>query len=317
MIYSVILNLFVAHLLGDFYLQWPKMCNNKITRNQKGWGLWTHAAIVGILSGFALYDAAAIWQMIVMTILTAVAHGLIDWSKSYLLVRNQICEIEGECVKAGPESRKRIRYFIVDQIVHLGFIVGFAYLWLRMTPDWTEFAWLQTYVEQHPVRVYTAIGLMLMIRPANILILDIFASYRINGDAQPERRATQSVANSTANSSTATENDTNAAANGAHATENGAHVADQAENREETCEEGHGNFHSGALIGYTERALMLIFVVLSQYEAIGLLIAAKSILRFSEASSGNEKSEYVLSGTLLSLLLAVITGLLILQLPAV
>ena len=299
MIYSVILNLFVAHLLGDFYLQWPKMCDNKITRNLRGWGLWTHAAIVGILSGFALYDAAAIWQMIVMTILTAVAHGLIDWSKSYLLVRNQICEIEDECVKAGPESRKRIRYFIIDQIIHLGFIVGFAYLWLAITPVWTEFAWLQTYVEQHPVRVYTAIGLLLMIRPANILILDIFASYRITGDAQP--------------GISANENGANAPQCGTNAAGNAAHSADNAENGEETCEEEHGNFHSGALIGYTERALMLIFVVLSQYEAIGLLIAAKSILRFSEASSGNEKSEYVLSGTLLSLLLAVITGLLILQ----
>ena len=303
MIYSAILNLFVAHLLGDFYLQWPKMCDNKITRNQRGWGLWTHAAIVGILSGIALFDTAAIWQMALMVMLTAAGHGLIDWGKSYLLVKKQICEIEGACVKAGPESRKRIRYFIADQIVHLCFIVGLAYLWLAIIPDWTEFAWLQTYLGQHPVRVYTAIGLLLMIRPANILILDIFASYRINSDSQPDISANGNSANATQC--------------GTNATENAAHSADSAENGEEICEEDHGNFHSGALIGYTERALMLIFVVLSQYEAIGLLIAAKSILRFSEASSGNEKSEYVLSGTLLSLLMAVITGLLILHLPAV
>lgn len=79
--------------------------------------------------------------------------------------------------------------------------------------------------------------------------------------------------------------------------------------------EGHVYFHAGALIGYTERCLILIFVVLSQYEAIGFLIAAKSILRFSEASSGNVKSEYVLAGTLLSLMFALFLGLCVIKMP--
>ena len=55
--------------------------------------------------------------------------------------------------------------------------------------------------------------------------------------------------------------------------------------------------------------LIVLFVVLSQYEAIGFLIAAKSILRFSEATSGSVKSEYVLTGTLLSLTIALCLGL--------
>ena len=53
---------------------------------------------------------------------------------------------------------------------------------------------------------------------------------------------------------------------------------------------------------------------MSQYEAIGFLIAAKSILRFNEASSGSVKSEYVLTGTLLSLTIALSLGILILKL---
>lgn len=60
-----------------------------------------------------------------------------------------------------------------------------------------------------------------------------------------------------------------------------------------------------------ERTLVLVFVVLSQWAAIGFLVAAKSILRFSEASSGREKSEYVLTGTLLSLTLAIFIGLVV------
>ena len=73
----------------------------------------------------------------------------------------------------------------------------------------------------------------------------------------------------------------------------------------------HGNFHSGALIGTLERWLTVVFVVLNQYEAIGFLLAAKSILRFSETNKGDEKSEYVLTGTLLSLTIAVGLGLLV------
>ncbi len=80
-----------------------------------------------------------------------------------------------------------------------------------------------------------------------------------------------------------------------------------------TENDDHGNFHSGELIGWLERGLMLLFVVMSQYEAIGFLIAAKSILRFNEASSGSEKSEYVLTGTLLSLAIALTLGILILK----
>lgn len=69
-------------------------------------------------------------------------------------------------------------------------------------------------------------------------------------------------------------------------------------------------FKSGSLIGILERALIIVFIYLQQYGAIGFLIAAKSILRFKVANEG-EKSEYVLTGTLLSLTIACFCGWLI------
>ena len=71
--------------------------------------------------------------------------------------------------------------------------------------------------------------------------------------------------------------------------------------------EKESGFNAGALIGTIERWLVLIFVCLQRYDALGLLIAAKSIIRFREKDAG--KSEYVLAGTLLSILIAVISGL--------
>ncbi len=68
-------------------------------------------------------------------------------------------------------------------------------------------------------------------------------------------------------------------------------------------------FNAGALSGTIERWLILIFVCLQRYDALGLLVAAKSIIRYSEKDTA--KTEYVLAGTLLSIFIAVIAGLLL------
>lgn len=63
--------------------------------------------------------------------------------------------------------------------------------------------------------------------------------------------------------------------------------------------------NAGKLIGITERLLALALILLGQYGAVGLIITAKSILRFNAI----QKSEYVLVGTLLSFAIAVFTGI--------
>lgn len=73
-------------------------------------------------------------------------------------------------------------------------------------------------------------------------------------------------------------------------------------------EQGSG-FNAGSLIGNIERWLILTFVIMQRYEAIGLLIAAKSIIRFGDAQT--RKSEYVLAGTLMSIFIAVLAGMMV------
>lgn len=69
--------------------------------------------------------------------------------------------------------------------------------------------------------------------------------------------------------------------------------------------------NAGKWIGITERIIILIFVLQSQYSAIGLLVAAKGIIRFNEKDRQEIKTEYLVIGTLLSMVIAIITGLLI------
>jgi hypothetical protein len=71
-----------------------------------------------------------------------------------------------------------------------------------------------------------------------------------------------------------------------------------------------GLYRAGQFIGILERILILIFILLHHFEAIGFLIAAKSVFRFGEIRDFTRKAEaeYILVGTLISFTLAIITG---------
>ncbi|TKJ28981.1 MAG: hypothetical protein CEE40_09895 [Chloroflexi bacterium B3_Chlor] len=65
---------------------------------------------------------------------------------------------------------------------------------------------------------------------------------------------------------------------------------------------------AGAAIGCLERFLALTFVLVGQYEALAVIVAAKSIARFEELKC-REFAEYYLIGTLSSILLAMLIGI--------
>lgn len=67
---------------------------------------------------------------------------------------------------------------------------------------------------------------------------------------------------------------------------------------------------AGLWIGRLERILIVTFVLLKRFEAIGFLIAAKSIFRFGEIRAPNRRkeAEYILIGTLISFVIAITAG---------
>lgn len=263
MLNNLIFNLLVVHILCDFYLQTNSSCANKVSHSANGYALWLHTIIIGLLSFIAVWDIKAWW----IVLLIMLSYLIIDWLKSALQIKYDIYKLDcSEGLKKGSNNRYNLYFFVADQFMHILVIVGIACYWYNMNREWSQFQWLQTAIYSHPIWVYTSVAFLLILRPVNILILQMLESCKLGDD---------------------------------------------------DCSDNQGYFHAGALIGYTERSLILIFVILSQYEAIGFLIAAKSILRFSEASSGNVKSEYVLSGTLLSLLFSLLIGLCVVKMPII
>lgn len=67
---------------------------------------------------------------------------------------------------------------------------------------------------------------------------------------------------------------------------------------------------AGQIIGYLERLLILTFIFLNQFSAIGFLLAAKSVFRFGELKEDRDKmmTEYVILGTLTSVAITIFIG---------
>jgi hypothetical protein len=117
------------------------------------------------------------------------------------------------------------------------------------------------------VPLVTAAALILCLKPANIIIRNILDVFQIQAPGEPSQSNTQ-------------------------------------EGREEDT---RGLPNAGKLIGITERLLAFVLVLFGQYSAVGLIIAAKSILRFRNT----KHSEYVLVGTLLSFGIAIFLALVV------
>jgi hypothetical protein len=70
---------------------------------------------------------------------------------------------------------------------------------------------------------------------------------------------------------------------------------------------------AGKWIGYLERFLTLTFILFGQFEAVGFLLAAKSVFRFGDLKEQKEIkfTEYVLLGTLSSFTIVIFIGILV------
>ncbi|MFH6943246.1 DUF3307 domain-containing protein [Flavobacterium sp. FlaQc-50] len=68
---------------------------------------------------------------------------------------------------------------------------------------------------------------------------------------------------------------------------------------------------AGNYIGILERLFVFCFILTGHFEAIGFLLAAKSVFRFGDLKEAKDRklTEYVLIGTLLSFGTAILTGL--------
>lgn len=80
--------------------------------------------------------------------------------------------------------------------------------------------------------------------------------------------------------------------------------------------EGASLQNAGKYIGMLERLFVFVFVITGKWEAIGFLLAAKSVFRFGDLRKSKDRklTEYILIGTLISFGISILTGLVVLWL---
>ena len=154
---EILLLLLLAHLIGDYLLQWRRLAENK-ERGDRG-ALLTHAFLYALAMDFLFLCAP--WQRALPSwLILSLSHGLID----LLRVRAE---------RKTAEPRARLISFCADQLLHLGFILLCYFLFLR--GQWTVFLLrLSGALWFRPVFVCATL-LLLIWNPAAILVRRVLA----------------------------------------------------------------------------------------------------------------------------------------------
>lgn len=224
------LQLFLAHILGDFVFQSNTWVKSKQKKKIRSTHLYLHILLHGALVMLLVWDIN-FW---VPALAIMGTHLMIDIMRLYL-----------------PAKKNNVAFFLFDQSLHLLVLVGIAIWWQGMNVSFT-------FLQSSEFLIY-AIGIVFVTIPSSVIIRILVA---------PLYDAAR------------TPND------------------DSLQN-------------AGSYIGILERLFILVFVLSGRWEGIGLLIAAKSIFRFADIKGHPDRklTEYFLIGTLLSIGLALITGL--------
>jgi hypothetical protein len=230
----LLLQFFLAHIIGDFFLQSNKGIINKEQRKWRSGFLYLHVAIhflliIGITANLNLWPEALV---------ISATHLVID-----------ACKLQFQ-----TNETKR-GWFFLDQLLHCTVILIVWFFNQNMFVDHTIIA---------DKRLLALVFSILFItRPASFIIKIVISKW--------SPRATRDI------------------------------ISTEVESLE----------NAGQLIGILERFLILLFIVLDRWEGVGFLLAAKSVFRFGDLTEAKDTklTEYVLIGTLLSFIIAILTGL--------
>jgi hypothetical protein len=237
---ETLLTLTVAHVLADFLLQTKWILDRK--RHWTGFSL--HILIVAVTACVftGSLDPRALGLIVA-------SHAITDWAKLTWTGYGKTDEEKA--------ARDGFWPFLIDQIVHLGFIGLVVVFWPSTV---AEGVWGGQPADQQRFyfQVVAAIGgTVLAVSAGGIVIDKLLAGFGPHRD-----------------------------------------VARDADARP-PARTGLGLPGGGKAIGWLERAVTLLLVLIGQPDGVGLLLAAKSILRFSDENA-RAHTEYVIIGTLLS-----------------
>ena len=155
-IYKLLVLQFIAHFLSDYIFQCPKWSNEKIKKGFKSQYLYVHVAVTFFFSAVLSFQ----YTFIIFSLIMSGIHLVIDGLKKELLNIKKV----------------RIYVFFIDQLLHFLVIIIFvsAYPHLFKIDFFTDLPELKY--------LLYILGYILILKPVNILIREIFKVYEIKLD---------------------------------------------------------------------------------------------------------------------------------------
>ncbi|HKL79506.1 MAG TPA: DUF3307 domain-containing protein [Mobilitalea sp.] len=268
-----------AHLLGDYYLQSDKMAEGKKKQWKK---LFWHGVVYGIpfITIMALVQMSA--TLMLCLGLLILSHLLVDVLKAaYSRLMGRIGQ--------GQLIGKKGFIYAMDQLLHLLVILILCYIFRGS--DIRLYRWVENIFDILPFSSEEMLRWILLIlaiyKPVNITIHQLFSDFKPAAEKQVEKNSSSKL---TAASLRRKE---------VHGEDADCYIEDESYRVLKDKK-------AGAIIGFLERLLVIIFISIQQYAAIGLILTAKSIVRYDRITKDKEFSEYYLIGTLFSLIAALL-----------
>jgi hypothetical protein len=324
--------LLLAHLVGDFVLQNEDMVADKFTTGRRRWrGLIGHGAGIGLaLTPVALVygDRGAAFLVVV-----TVGHVLIDRWKVRATRHAEAIALAGAHRRHAPAGSETglgpawtpvpAALFIVDQLAHVTVTVAAWFVLLARAGPTPEYVSLVDRAlggaDRSQVHAAALIGVVVAaivlvnVRAAALFVGTLVSPRRSVTGGRPAEPPPPDPRPPTAwrlrlgpFEATAEPAPGGAGTGGPSAVMGGPSGAAS----DRSAHEGHASpARIGATIGVLERLLIVVFVVTGSTAAIGFVVAAKTLARFKQLDY-RDFAEYYLLGTLASVSVALVTGLL-------
>ena len=284
----IILLLLLAHLIADFWLQTNLMVKNKIKNLKKH--MLHHLIATGIaliiIWGYHDHFTDIFSYLLLPLAFILVTHLVIDMLKLKLFDTIKITD---------SNSLKKLWFFLSDQILHITMLLITCILFFHIDTTTMMSSLLQQYSGDNGINSLGVVNTMIL-----IVILFILAT-SVSG------HIVKLVVGSLPSEFTNFE--------GEFTLNNTTKAIKQPQSESNFTEQYHYLTYSsplpsrGRLIGYIERLLVISLVIVAAYPSIAFIIAAKSIARFKQLDDRNW-AEYFLLGTLISIFLGLMLGLL-------
>jgi hypothetical protein len=284
----IVLLLLLAHLIADFWLQTDLMVKNKMQQLKKHMlhHLITTGLVLTIIWGYHFHFSNFLGHVLFPLLVICVTHLIIDVLKIKLL----------DTIKTtDTDSLKKLGFFLLDQLLHVVMLLITCIVFF----DMKAIGMMTRLLGNEGPSDLGAANVLLFIIIIYILATSVSGHIiKLLVGSLPSN-FTNFEGEFTIKNKSLEVNDRNKPKRENHFTEEYHYFT-------------YSNpLHSrGKLIGYIERLLVILLTVVGAYPSIAFIVAAKSIARFKQLEDRNW-AEYFLLGTLSSIFLGLMLGLLI------